>query len=73
MVGGRCGDGGCGGSGAARVVRLRGQVGLGDLAEVFSEELTVHAPCVDAEEEYGEGDESEERGDGGEGCDSGCS
>ncbi len=39
-------------------------VGLGGLAEVFTAELAMHAPGVDAEEESGEGDEAEQRGDG---------
>ena len=43
-----------------------GLVGLSDFAEVFAAELAMHAPGVDGEEESGEGDEAEERGDGGE-------
>ena len=55
------GDGGAGGGAAGG-----GLVGLGDLAEVFAAELAMHAPGVDGEEESGEGEDANERGDGSE-------
>ena len=58
---GRVRGGSRGLGGAARLVGLRGEV-----AEVFSAELAVHAPGVDAEEESTEDDEAQERGDGAE-------
>ena len=67
----RCGAGcagndGAGSGGCCEAAAHGGLIWLGGLAEVFSQELAVHAPGVDAEEEDGEGDETKECGDRGE-------